>query len=240
MKLVANLPDPVEYRLEIRTSPRVVEAGKPVEFTFEVRPPDTGELVKDFEIVHEKIYHLFLVSQDLSYFAHEHPVAGADRIYRFRTTLPKTGAYRIVSDFYPKGGTPQFIVKTLLTKGTTAAQLAELPILAASRKRQTGENLTVELVTEPAEPLAGKETLLFFRLSTAEGIQQYLGAWGHLLAASDDLIDLIHDHPLYTTLPQVQFNVLFPREAVYRVWVQFQKDGVVNTVAFNVPVRALR
>jgi len=26
---------------------------------------------------------------------------------------------------------------------------------------------------------------------------------------------------------------------VYRTWVQFQRDGVVNTVHFDVPVRAL-
>jgi len=240
MKLVANLPDHVEYPLEIKTQPRVVEAGKPVEFTFEVRHPRTGELVKDFEIVHEKIYHLFLVSQDLDFFAHEHPAAGPDGIYRFRTTLPRPGAYRIVSDFYPKDGTPQFLVKSLLTRGTTRERLAGVPKLQADLGPQQGENLKVELVMEPPQPIAGKETLLFFRLSTAEGIEQYLGAWGHMLVASDDLIDVIHDHPLYTTLPQIQFNVLFPREAVYRVWVQFQRNSVVNTVAFTVPVKALR
>jgi hypothetical protein len=62
-----------------------------------------------------------------------------------------------------------------------------------------------------------------------------------MLAASDDLIDLIHEHPLYITEgPQIQFNMIFPRERTYRLWVQFQRSGVVNTVAFNVPVRALR
>jgi hypothetical protein len=240
MKLVANLPEHVEYPLEIRTSPEIVEAGKPVEFIFEVRHPKTRELVTDFEIVHEKIYHLFIVSHDLKFFAHEHPVPGAGGIYRFKTVLPDAGAYRLVSDFYPLGGTPQFLIRTVLTKGASASQIAALPKLEPTLQPQKGENLTVELVTEPPQPLAGKETLLFFRLNTVEGIEQYLGAWGHMLTSSDDTIDLIHDHPLYTTLPQIQFNVIFPREAVYRVWVQFKRAGVVNTVGFNVPVTALR
>jgi len=38
----------------------------------------------------------------------------------------------------------------------------------------------------------------------------------------------------------MQFNIFFPREAAYRVWIQFQRKGVVNTVAFTIPVTALR
>ena len=35
---------------------------------------------------------------------------------------------------------------------------------------------------------------------------------------------------------QMQFDVTFPRPGVHRVWVQFQRKGVVNTAAFNIPV----
>ena len=64
---------------------------------------------------------------------------------------------------------------------------------------------------------------------------------GHLLTASHDLIDFIHEHPFVADGgPQVQFNVIFPREGMYRVWVQFQRQGTVNTVAFTLPVSKLR
>jgi hypothetical protein len=33
--------------------------------------------------------------------------------------------------------------------------------------------------------------------------------------------------------------VIFPRERNYRVWVQFQRLGVVNTAYFDVPVQDL-
>jgi len=70
-------------------------------------------------------------------------------------------------------------------------------------------------------------------------LERYLGAWGHLPAASHDLIDTLHEHPFLAQGGQMQFNLVFPRPAVYRVWVQFQRRGVVNTVAFTVPVSRL-
>jgi hypothetical protein len=36
----------------------------------------------------------------------------------------------------------------------------------------------------------------------------------------------------------MQFNLVFPRARVYRVWVQFQRNGVVNTAHFDVPAKA--
>ena len=93
---------------------------------------------------------------------------------------------------------------------------------------------------EPAAPIAGKKTMLFFRLKPADGLEQYIGAWAHLLAVSDDLIDTIHSHPfLADGSAEMQFNLFFPRPATYRLWVQFQRRGVVNTVAYTLPVKAL-
>jgi hypothetical protein len=82
--------------------------------------------------------------------------------------------------------------------------------------------------------------MLFFRVSPTVGLELYLGAWGHLFSASDDLIDLIHTHPFAANGPEIQFNMIFPRPRTYRVWAQFQRNGIVNTVRFDVPVRPLQ
>jgi len=241
MKLVANLPEWEEYRLQVITRPKAIEAGKAVDMEFRVLDPRSSKPVTDFEVVHEKPFHLFLISQDLRHFAHEHPEPGADGRFHFRYAFPAEGAYRVAGDCYPRGATPQFLLQTLITRKAPIGRLAQAAYLEEDRSPKNGENLRVELQTEPAQPLAGKETLLFFRLSPGDRVEQYLGAWGHMLAASADLIDLIHDHPLYVTEgPRIQFNVIFPREGVYRVWVQFQRAGEVNTVAFNVRASALR
>ncbi len=93
----------------------------------------------------------------------------------------------------------------------------------------------------PAQPIAGMKTLMFFQLDPGEDLEPYLGSWSHMLAASDDLIDMIHDHPfLADGGPQMQFNVIFPRARTYRMWVQFQRKGVVNTAVFDVPVSELK
>jgi hypothetical protein len=101
--------------------------------------------------------------------------------------------------------------------------------------------MQVELVTDPPQPIAHTKTMMFFKVKPGDGLEKYLGAWGHMLAASDDLIDLIHTHPfLADGGPEIQFNMIFPRARTYRVWVQFQRQGVVNTAYFDVPVEELK
>jgi len=97
----------------------------------------------------------------------------------------------------------------------------------------------VSLITIPANPVAGNRTQLRLTLDGAS-LEQYLGAWGHMLVASADLIDMMHEHPYWADGgPQLEFHVVFPRPQTYRVWVQLQKHGVVNTVHFDVPVAKL-
>ena len=102
------------------------------------------------------------------------------------------------------------------------------------------ENLQVEMTTDPPQPIAAQPTQVYFKLSPADGIEKYIGVWAHMLAASDDLIDLIHTHPFIADGgPQLEFVLNFPRARTYRIWVQFQRKGVVNTAHFDVPVKAL-
>jgi len=227
MKLVANIPANGRLRIEVR-----------------VRDPKSGAPVKQFQIIHEKPIHLFVVSEDLEYFAHEHPELGADGVFRHVTVLPKPGTYKLLADFMPEGGTPQLISRVVTTAGYTRSLGASIVKPAADLAPKHGQNLDVELVLDPPQPMPGKKTMLFFKLKPAAGLEPYIGAWGHMLAASNDLIDTIHTHPIYVTDPapgekQVQFNLFFPREAIYRVWVQFQREGKVNTVDFTIPVVSL-
>jgi hypothetical protein len=237
MTLAPAIADPVEYPLELLTTPRAPKAGDRVDLTFKIRDPKTGAPVTRFELVHEKLFHLFVVSQDLEFFVHDHPLTKPGGVFQYSARLPKPGMYRILSDYYPSGGTPQLTARTVVLPGGVLEPAKLIPDLAAKHT----QNLDVELVTEPPQPLAGFKTLLFFRVKPAEGLETYLGAWGHMLAASDDLIDLMHTHPfLADGGPQIQFNVIFPRARTYRLWVQFQRKGVVNTAVFTVPVSVLK
>ena len=240
MKLVAGLPVPVEYPMEFRARPSRIPAGTEITLEFRVLDPATHRPVTRFEIIHEKLIHLFIVSQDLEYFSHEHPELQPSGWFRLRTRLPKPGTYRLLADFDPTGGTPQLAARTFSTAGYFAPLESAIPHPAADLAPKQTANLTVSLRPDPDPPIAGMKTMLFFRVAPASGLERYLGAWAHLLAASNDLIDTLHSHPfLADGGPDLQFNLFFPRPATYRVWIQLQRSGVVNTAAFTFPVRGL-
>src|SRR5450432_4507017 len=64
MTLVAGIPDFVEFATKIQTNPRTIRPGVSTAMTFEIVNPTTHKRVTDFEVMHERLIHLFLVSQD--------------------------------------------------------------------------------------------------------------------------------------------------------------------------------
>jgi hypothetical protein len=235
MKLATDVPDPAEYHLNLTVTPRAPEVGKAAKLTFDIHDPWKNNKVTKFTVVHEKLFHAFIVSEDLQFFVHDHPV-WRDNSFQYDIKFPKAGLYRILGDFYPEAATPQLIAKSIIVPGDAPAPA---PWQKDYSTKDT-ENLKVELSTVPPQPIAGQNTQLRLQLSPAEGMEKYLGAWGHMLAASDDLIDMMHSHPFIADGgPQIQFNQIFPRARTYRVWVQFQRNGVVNTAHFDVPVKEL-
>jgi len=234
MKLVATVPDPVEYHLDLTVNPRVPKPGERVHLKFDVHDPWKNNPVKKFNIVHEKLFHAFIVSEDLQVFVHDHPYFQNDA-FQYDMTFPKPGMYRILGDFYPEGATPQLIAKTIFVAGNSPAPTP----LAPDSSPKTGQNIKVEFSMQTAQPVAGKNTQMRVVIRTADGLEKYLGAWGHMLAASDDLIDMMHTHPFIADgSSQIQFDLTFPRARTYRIWVQFQRNGIVNTVHFDIPVHS--
>jgi hypothetical protein len=242
MKLVLGIQDEVEYPMELTVTPPTVRAGQDAQLQFRIRDPHNGKTVNHYEIVHERLFHLFIVSQDLQYFVHDHPVLQPDGTFIYREKFPKPGLYRVMGDYYPTGGTPQLTAQTVIVPGAPGQ---EIPLVQPKLKPELGvskgENTEVELTMDPPEPIVGLKTLLFFKLKQADGLEKYIGAWAHMLVASDDLIDLIHDHPFIADGgPQMQFNLIFPRARTYKIWIQFIRNGVINTVSFTVPVQELK
>jgi hypothetical protein len=241
MKLVAGLPDPLEYGLELSLRPRQPKPGQRVKLRFAIRHPETGRAVSELELVHERVFHLFLISENLEHFAHEHPEPVGPGVFELDWVFPVGGMWRLLADFYPTHGTPQLIARSVLLAGKAGATR-----LLDGELR--GENLTAQLKLTPGEPVAGEKTLLQYSLTPRASFEPFLGAMGHMLIASEDLIDLIHTHPFLVDgglakppedVKLVQFNVLFPRPGRYRVWAQFQRAGVVNTIATDVMVKDL-
>ena len=235
MTLVLHVPDRVEYPIEVSHAPELLRPNQSAMLTFRVLNPATNQTVKQFEIVHEKLMHLFLVNENLEYFAHQHPVLQDDGSFRLGIALPFGGMYRMLADFYPSGSVPQLALNTLFVSG------ASPPVsVTESVTPSKAANMTASLRTDPGQIIAGLQTRLFYTLDPIEGLEPYLGVWAHMLVVSSDLIDMLHVHPfLKDQSSTIQFNVIFPRSGLYRIWAQFQRKGVVNTTVFTVPVKEL-
>jgi len=233
MKLVAGLPDPIEYPVDLAVTPRRLHPSQPLRLQFRISDPRTKKPHPKLQLIHERLFHLFVIGPGLDYFAHEHPALEADGSFALETRLPTSGTYRLLCDFFPEQGTPQMVAKTLIVPGIGPPPKPLAPNLSPQGP------LSIE--TEPALPIAAQRTRLVFRLDPLDGFEPFLGAWGHLLIASQDRQDLIHTHPFlaYPERGHLQFNVIFPRPGVHRVWLQIQQSGQVRTVHFDVPVKRL-
>src|SRR5689334_21389343 len=106
MQLVRRSVGDREYLLEMRAS-----TAPKVRLEFTVRDPATNRRVRRFQPVHERLFHLFVVSQNLEFFAHEHPTLDAGGRFRVDLAPPAGGLHRVLADFWPEGGTPQMAVK---------------------------------------------------------------------------------------------------------------------------------
>jgi hypothetical protein len=239
MRLIKGFRDVTPYPLNLDVQIPNERDRALRRITFEVRNPLTGSPVRDFEIVHEKLYHLFVVSQDLTFFLHTHPERDRDEDFHVDIRFPMAGTYRILSDFYPRGGGPQLVKSTVIISGPSATQT--VTSLKADLRPKKTENAHVEVQILPAQAASGQNTTVAFRIAPAEGLQPYLGAAAHLLAASTDLVDMVHSHPSQTIdEPGGEYkdlffhNMVFPRSGIYRVWIQFQRLGIVNTASFDI------
>jgi len=253
MALVVGDPfDTREYSVELTSVPAAVKAGQPVTLFFTVRHPGTGALITTYELVHEKRYHLFVVSSDMEFFEHIHPEQQPDGRWSIEVTLPKPGDYQLLSDFLPTGGSPQFIGRTIETAGFTGDLESQAPHLQPDTLfTKTVGSMTAHLELEPATLVEGQYGHLMFTLSDAKtgrpvtDLQPYLGAFGHALILSEDMRDYVHSHPFEGPDsdiskgfggPTVTFEGYMPRAGKYRAWSQFQRNGEVVTVPFTVNV----
>lgn len=241
------LPD---FRLQVESTPRVIKAGQPTTFRFTVRHPITGAPARDFLTVHDKLFHLFVISRDLDEFAHIHPESHPDGSFTIEYTLPKPGHYVLFSDFLPLGGGSQISATPIVTAGVDSDIVSSRAKLAPDATwSKTADGVTVEILNDRATVLGGEEVDFLFKFTDAvkdtpiSDLQRYLGAFGHLLILSEDMTEYVHAHPREETQPdpnrpptggpEVLFDALLPKPGMYRAWLQFQRNGRLSTVSFT-------
>ena len=199
-------------------------------FAFRIVGPD-GAPVTAFDEAHEKELHLIVVRRDTTGYRHLHPERDAAGTWRVPLTLDAGGAYRAYADFAPTAGPATTLGVDLFAPGDFR------PATHPESRTSTVDGFTValdgDLVAGAAAPLRFTVT----RDGAPVALQPYLGADGHLVALREGDLGYLHVHPADDPAggSDVAFAAEVPSAGTYRLFLDFQVDGVVRTAEFTVP-----
>ena len=217
----------------LRSAADPARPGDAVPFAFTIEGPD-GHPVTEYDVEHEKLLHLIAVRRDFSGFQHVHPELDADGVWT--TDLDLTpGAWRVFADFKATGADALTLGTDLAVSGAYAPAPPSAKVRTA---RVDGFTVTLE-----GDLTAGEDARLTLSVSKdgrpVTDLEPYLGAYGHLVALREGDLAYLHVHPDGTPGdgetepgPDVVFYAAVPSEGSYRLFLDFQHDGVVRTAAF--------
>ena len=196
-------PAPRPYSLTLTLDPFQPRVEQQVTLTFRITDGDLGRPLAPLQVLHERALHTFIVSRDLSVFAHTHhedffPLTAQDlaaATFHFPHVFPKAGEYRVISEFTYKDRSwlKQFRFSVAGPEQDTSHQAQ--PDLA--REKDFGP-YRVTLRTSPDPPVAGHEVELVCELSrdgspvTDMGL--YLGTEVHMASWRLDGEHFGHQH----------------------------------------------
>ncbi|MFD0591940.1 hypothetical protein ACFQZ4_04690 [Catellatospora coxensis] len=147
------------------------------------------------------------------------------------------GQYRLFADFRP-AGRDQGLTLGVDLPAPGAYQPAALP---AAARTATVDGYTVTLGGDLVPGTSSKLTLTVARDGKpVTDLQPYLAAYGHLVALRDGDLAYLHVHPdgnpgdgRTSAGPQIVFHAEVPSAGAYRLFLDFQHNGVVRTAAFT-------
>lgn len=201
---------------------------------------NNGEPVEDFEVNHEKLLHLIIVSKDLSYFNHIHPEYKGGGVFEIGNDFPAGGEYRFIADFKPAGGDSMTKMEWIQVEGEPAPAV---PMVKETTFVDVADSKRVSLSVVGLG--VNQETALTFTVEDEEtdepvtNLEPYLGAIGHVVVLSEDGERYVHVHAEEDqgAGPEAQFETSFPEADIYKLWGQFQQNGRVFTVSYTVNVQ---
>ena len=220
----------VDIQLKYGNNP--LRAKEPTPFLLIPFSPEDGIAPISLEEVHTKDIHLIVVSEDLSFFTHEHPKK-EEKGYSVNLTFPFAGKFFLYSDIKPLGGSPVVVQKTVVVAGEQKeVQRYQHEVLSAST-----EDVHVQL--EVNEESAIKVNIQRNgTLIPTSSLSDFLGAKAHVVMISQESKEYLHVHPMVHKNKLV-LHADFKSKGVFRTWLQFLLEGRLYTLDFVVLIKEL-
>lgn len=214
-----------------------IPAGPTVPLRFQILGPD-GTPVTGYQTKHDKDLHLIVVRRDLTGFQHVHPTLAQDGTWSVPVDLSAAGEYRVFADFTPNGHDAG------LTLGADLAVPGSYDPRPLPAPAGTAEVVDGYRVTLDGRLVAGQDSELTLTVSKdgapVTDLQPYLAAYGHLVALRAGDLAYLHVHPagepgdgVTPAGPDITFYATAPSAGDYRLFLNFQHDGVVRTAEFT-------
>ncbi|MFI6874423.1 hypothetical protein ACIBL6_13355 [Streptomyces sp. NPDC050400] len=221
------------YTLELDSTIRTAGV-QPV--SFRIVGPD-GQPVTEYVPEHEKELHFIAVRRDTAGFQHVHPVRDEKGTWSTELAL-EPGDWRFFADIHPAGHDGTL---TLGIDAAVAGAYDPRPLPESTGVAEIGE-YAVTLDGELHPGVTSELTLTVSRNGVpVTDLEPYLAAYGHLVALRVGDLGYLHVHPegapgdgVTAPGPEIAFMAAAPSAGIYRLFLDFQHEGVVRTAEFTV------
>lgn len=211
---------PSSMSLKLNSDLSRVEPNTAVDLNFSILDKD-GELMKDFEIAHEKLMHVIVVRDDLQNFQHLHPDFDSET-GAFSTSLsfPEAGIYTVYADFVPLHEENTVLHFTVDVAGD------EVPVVQIPNTTSVMQVGPLTITPHFPDSIVTGEPVRYSFDVTENGqavyFESYLGALGHSVIIREEDMDYLHTHPDTAGL---SFETSFLKTGLYKAFTQFMVDG---------------
>lgn len=243
-----------EYYMQFQSIPEEIAADEEAIISFTPKRKGNDDAPVALEVVHEKKFHLIVVSGDLSYFDHVHPEYTATGAYEIKvlakgkvysekkgqneTRFVKGGDYFLFADYKPADGNPQ-VEKIPVTvtgnadksvgfskeKLTSDVDGYSVTLEADDGKWQTNQMMQIKAVITKG----GKAV-------DANALENYLSAKAHMVVIRTETYEYLHVHPEVKD-GYLNLHTTFNKSGIYRGWLQFKTNGTVHVADFTMVVQ---
>jgi hypothetical protein len=223
-----QLPISNHYNVNLQYDSITPEAGRQTKLVLSVTEQKSGDPIREYEFVHDKLMHLIIVGEDLSYFAHIHPIfEDSSENFTIVHTFPESGRYKLWIDFKPKGGNQTLVAFRINVTGNPIHK----PVTLIHDRKYTKESLDRKY--QISLNIGGKPVT---------DLEPLMGAGGHSVIISSDIREFLHVHPTeevdrsWKGGPDISFRTNFPKPGLYKAWGQFQHQGKLVIADFILEV----